>query len=265
MKDIADIKIGFIGFGNMAQAMAKGLVNFGGFDGKKIYACAGRYEKLLDNAKRIGVNGMKNAAEVAENSDFVVLAVKPRQMQAAISSALDLLNGKAVISVAAGFDFDECEKILKPNTRHISTIPNTPISVGEGIIVCEKRHSLTEEEYRAFAEIFGKTAMIETVETAQLSIAGTISGSAPAFTAMYLEALGDAGVKHGLPREAAYRMAAKMLRGTGGLFLRNGGHPGTLKDAVCSPGGTTIRGVGALEKCGFRGAVIGAVDATENG
>ena len=101
------------------------------------------------------------------------------------------------------------------------------------------------------------------MDSAHLSAAGTLGGCTPAFTAMYLEALSDAGVKYGLTRAASYRIAAKMLCGTGKLYLESGTHPGAMKDAVCSPGGTTIRGVSALEKAGFRGAVIGAIDAIE--
>ena len=106
-------------------------------------------------------------------------------------------------------------------------------------------------------------SLIERVDTAHMNIAMCIAGCAPAFTDMYIEALGDAGVKYGLQRAAAYRMAAKMVEGVGALYMATETHPGAMKDAVCSPGGTTIRGVAQLEKDGFRGAVINAVDAIE--
>ena len=111
--------------------------------------------------------------------------------------------------------------------------------------------------------LFQKISLIEFVDSVHLSSAGTLSGCTPALTAMYLEALGDAGVKYGISREAAYRMAAQMIVGTGKLYLETGTHPGAMKDMVCSPGGTTIRGVSALEKRGFRGTVIDAIDAIE--
>lgn len=256
-------KIGFIGLGNMAQAMAKGLLAAGVCQGSQIVACAGHFDKLQEKTRALGIQAAATAAEAAEKADCIILAVKPNMIESVTEPILDLLQKKVVISVAAGYDFDRYEEIFKAGTHHISTIPNTPISVGEGILVCENKHSLNQEELETFVEIFSRIALVEMVNPAQLSIAGTLSGCSPAFTAMYLEALADAGVKHGLSRDAAYRMAAKMICGTGKLYLQNEAHPGIMKDAVCSPGGTTIRGVAALEKDGFRGTVIGAIDAIE--
>lgn len=258
-----EVKIGFVGFGNMARAMAKGLLKMDVCQGNQIFACAGHYDRLQKNAELLGVQAVRTAAEVVEKSDYVILAVKPNMIESVVEPIVDLLQKKVVISVAAGFDFERYEKILKTGTHHISTVPNTPISVGEGIMVCEDRHSLSPMELEDFVRIFSNVALVEMVKPEQLSIAGTLSGCSPAFTAMYLEALADAGVKHGLTRDAAYRMAAKMICGTGKLYLENENHPGVMKDAVCSPGGTTIRGVASLEKDGFRGAVIGAIDAIE--
>ena len=226
-------KIGFIGFGNMAQAIAKGLLEARVCKAEQLYACAAHFEKLKDTADRLGVHPMQTAQEVVQNSDVVILAVKPYLIEQVVAPLKELLKGKMVVSVAAGFTFARYQQLLDESTHHISTIPNTPI------------------------------ALIELVDSAHLSAAGTLGGCTPAFTAMYLEALSDAGVKYGLTRAASYRIAAKMLCGTGKLYLESGTHPGAMKDAVCSPGGTTIRGVSALEKAGFRGAVIGAIDAIE--
>ena len=137
------------------------------------------------------------------------------------------------------------------------------IAVGAGVIACEQRHSLADEELEAFENLFGQIALIEWVDGKLLSTASSIAGCGPAFAAMFLESLGDAGVKHGLPRATAYRLAAQMMMGTAKLHLETGTHPGAMKDAVCSPGGTTIKGVAALEKDGFRGCVIDAIDAIE--
>lgn len=256
--------IGFIGFGNMAQAIAKGLVDSKKLKGEQIYACALNYEKLCTNTEKIDAHPMINATEVIENSDFVVLAVKPYMIAEVVEPVKELLKNKVVVSVAAGCKFDFYEEILEEGTHHISTIPNTPVAVAEGIWVCENKHSLSKEEFIHFKDIFGSIGLIEMVDSKQLSIAGTISGCAPAFTAMYMESLADAGVKHGLPRESAYRLAAKMIAGTGKLYLSNNDHPGMMKDAVCSPGGTTIKGVASLEKNAFRGIVIDAIDEIEN-
>lgn len=260
---MSKLKAGFIGYGNMAQAIATGLVVSGKMTGDQIYGCAADYEKLCTNAAKLGAHPMKSAEEVIGQSDIVVLSVKPNMIEEVVTPIKELLKDKVVVSVAAGCKFDFYENILAAGTHHISTIPNTPVAVAEGIWVCEKKHSLSEEELEAFKDIFGAIGLIEMVDTKNLSIAGTLSGCTPAFTAMYMEALADAGVKHGLTRPGAYRMAAKMLAGTGKLYLENNEHPGAMKDAVCSPGGTTIRGVASLEKCGFRGSVIEAIDEIE--
>ena len=164
---------------------------------------------------------------------------------------------------SGGFYLDDYERLLAPGTHHLSTIPNTPVSVGEGIIVCERRHSLSDAEWQAVRELFGRIGLVPTVDTAQLSAAGTICGCGPAFIALSIEALADAAVKHGIARDEAYRMVSQMVVGTGRLQLESGEHPGRLKDQVCSPGGTTIRGVAELERRGLRGALIDAVDAIE--
>lgn len=256
------MKIGFIGFGNMAQAMAKGFIEYGR-NNHEYYACAKNYEKLINNTKKYGIHACKDSLEVVRNSDIVILAVKPYLIEEVVKAVSEELKNKIVISVAAGYTFDMYEKILKPNTPHISTIPNTPISVGEGIIVCESKHNLTEEQFKQFYDLFEDIALIEMVETHLLSIGGTIGGCTPAYAAMFIEVLGDAGVKHGLPRKTAYRLASQMLVGTGKLYLKEQKHPAEMKDAVCSPKGTTIKGVAALEKNGFRNAIIEAIDAAE--
>ena len=257
------MNIGFIGFGNMAQAMVQGFLEYGKMDKNQFYACAKNYDKLLGNANKYGIHACKDSKEVVNHSDIIILAVKPYLIEEVVKVIAEELDHKMVISVAAGFTFDMYEKILKPTTAHISTIPNTPISVGEGIVVCENKHSLNEEQLNIFMNLFKNVALVEMVDTHLLSIGGTIGGCTPAYAAMFIEALGDAGVKHGLPRKTAYQLAAKMLVGTGKLYLKEQKHPGEMKDAVCSPKGTTIKGVAALERNGFRNAIIEAIDAAE--
>ncbi|MFQ7971304.1 MAG: pyrroline-5-carboxylate reductase family protein, partial [Eggerthella lenta] len=126
----SSIELGFIGFGNMAQAMAQGLVDSDALSGEHIHACAGHFDKLKATAGRLGVNAYREAAEVVRASDFVVLAVKPYLVEQVVEPVRDLLADKAVISVAAGRDFAFYEGVLAPNSRHLSTIPNTPIAVG---------------------------------------------------------------------------------------------------------------------------------------
>lgn len=260
--DAQTARIGFIGFGNMAQAMAKGLIEHAGVSGSRICACAAHFDKLEKTCAPLGVRPLHSPAEVARESDLVIVAVKPHLVADVLAGALDDMAGKAIVSVAAGLLFDYYENLLGAESHHLSTIPNTPIAVGKGVIACEQTHSLADDEWETFTTLFSPIALIEPVAGNLLSTASAVAGCGPAFAAMFIEALGDGAVKNGLPRQAAYRLAAQMLAGTAELHLATGAHPGAMKDAVCSPGGTTIKGVAALEENGFRHAVMQAVDAT---
>lgn len=258
-----DCAIGFIGFGNMAQAMAEGLMKSGAVKGERIYACAKDKEKLDRNAQKYGIHGCESAAETVRHSDVVIVAVKPYLVEEVLRPIRGELEGKILVSVAVNVPYKKFEEFLLPNTHHLSVLPNTPVAVGEGIILCEEEHSLTEEEFELVRGLFAQMALVEVVDERHMGIAGTLSGCGPAFTAMFIEALSDGAVLHGLSRELSYKLASQMVAGTGKLQLATGRHPGAMKDGVCSPGGTTIVGVAALERKGFRSAVIDAVDAVE--
>lgn len=259
-----NLKLGFIGFGNMGQAIATGLINQGAIQGNQIFACAKNWDKLCKNTKEKQINPCKSAKEVVDNVDMVIIAVKPYMIEEVITPIKKELQEKIVISIAANFPFAKYEQILLPNTHHLSTIPNTPVAIGEGIFICENTHSLSDEELDLFTKLFSTISIVQFVETKQLSIGGTVAGCGPAFTSMFIEALADAGVMHGLARPVAYKLASQMIVGTGKLQLATNNHPGAMKDAVCSPAGTTIVGVATLERKGFRSAVIDAIDAIEN-
>lgn len=265
---MANPTIGFIGYGNMAQAIAEGLVNAGTINGSDIVACAAHYDKLERNAAKLGAKAVHTAAQVAEAADMVVIAIKPYQIETVIAPIIDQLaqENTIVVSIAAGWDLNKFRDLFGTSFEqaHIQcTIPNTPMAVGKGVLVTEIDNTLTQEQTETFESLFSSISLIERVDTAHMGIGMCIAGCAPAFTDMYIEALGDAGVKYGLQRATAYRLAAKMVEGVGALYLANETHPGAMKDAVCSPGGTTIRGVASLEESAFRGAVIKAVDAIE--
>lgn len=255
------MKIGFIGFGNMGQAMAKGLALKEAVKPQEIYAYDTNIERLNDSTKTQGFNPCNSIQELVISVDMVIISVKPNIVEAVVKEAKDELVGKILVSVVVNFPFEEYEKILAANTHHISVLPNTPVSVGEGVIIYESKHSLDEDELRDFVNVFSKIALVQEVDPKNLGIAGTITGCGPAFASMFIEALSDAAVKHGLPRDLSYKLASQMLTGTGKLQLESGEHPGVMKDKVCSPGGTTIVGVTKLEQKGFRSAVIDAIDA----
>lgn len=254
------MKIGFLGFGNMAQAIAKGLLLKKSIKAEQIYACAKNWDKLCENTKACGFIPCKDSHELVKNVDLVVIAVKPDLVEEVIEPIKGDLVGKVVISVVVNYTFDKYEKILLASTHHISTLPNIPVSVGEGIILYEEKHTLTEEEFKCFNNLFSNIALVEKVDTKKIGIAGIISGCGPAFASMFIEALSDAAVLHGLPRNLSYKLASQMLIGTGTLQAKTQEHPGKMKDNVCSPGGTTIVGVTTLERKGFRAAVIDGIN-----
>lgn len=263
---VEPIIIGFIGYGNMAQGIARGLTAAGVVDGDHIVACAAHYDKLERTTAAIGAHALHDAREVADAADMVVVAIKPYQIERVLAPIADRLAapGTCVISIAGGWNLEKYRDLLGRQAHVQCAIPNTPIAIGKGILVTEQANTLDEGETRRFADIFGAIANIERVESDHMGIAVDLAGCAPAFTAMYIEVLADAGVQYGLQRDTAYRLASKMIEGVGALQLATGDHPGVMKDAVCSPGGTTIAGVASLERTGFRGSVIAAIEAIEN-
>ncbi|WP_102338037.1 pyrroline-5-carboxylate reductase [Collinsella provencensis] len=260
--ELKDVKIGFIGFGNMASAMADGWLASNEIAGEQMYACSGSYERLLERTEWRNMHACKDAAELVGKVDLVVVAIKPYMIEPVLTPIADALANVPFISVAAGWDCAEFDKVL-PGTRHVSTIPNTPVSIDEGVIACENISTLGEDERVLVHELLGLLGTVVEVETKLLSVAGTVGGCSPAFIAMVIEALGDAAVKYGIPRAQAYKMVSQMVAGTAKLQLASGVHPGVMKDAVCSPGGTTIKGVAELEAAGMRSAFIRAIDVIE--
>ena len=259
------VTVGFIGFGNMAQAIAAGLVDAGVVDGARIVACAAHYDKLERSTGKIGARPLHNVTEVVAVADIVVVAVKPnlvKQVLDPVRTELAAPN-RFVFSIASGWNLARYQQLLGTEAHIQCAIPNTPIAVGKGVLITEEANTLTPEQVESFERTFSPVALIERVDSDHVGVATAIAGCAPAFTAMYVEALSDAGVEYGLQRDAAYRLAAKMVEGVGALYSTTHAHPAAIKDAVCSPGGTTIKGVVSLEQHGFRGAVIGAIEAIE--
>jgi len=164
--------------------------------------------------------------------------------------------------MAAGLTMEKIRTMAGVDCPVIRILPNTPCAIGEGIILYTCDASVYEEQKEAFLAAMGAAGRLAPIEEHLINAGSTISGSAPAFTAMFMEALADGAVACGLPRAAAMEFAAQMLVGTAKLYLENGNHPGAMKDAVCSPAGSTIQGVRALEAGGFRTAVMEAIIAT---
>lgn len=259
---LQDVTVGFIGYGNMGQGVARGLVNGGVVGAGNIVAYDIDRDRLMRDTTQLGARAAASAEEIVAESDVVVIAVKPNLVGEVMAPLADALDGKIVLSIAWGMWNDQLEAII-PGTSHLSVVPNLPIGVGSGVLVVEQSHTLEYEQMALVRSLFEPIALLETVDTAHMSVAGIVSSCAPAFTAVYIEALADAGAKYGLRRDTAYRLAAKMVEGTGAQIIEQGMTPAALKDGVCSPGGATIKGVVALEHEGFRGAAISAIEAVQ--
>lgn len=262
---MADIQFayefGFIGMGNMGYAILKGLLNQ--YAPERLLFSARNREKMENVTARTNVWPAADNAACAGSAKYVVLAVKPQQFDQVIGEIRDVITEEQIIiSIAPGLTIANLKERFGKPCRIVRAMPNTPALVGEGMSgVCYQEDELSEEEkaaIRGFFESFGKMVL---VEEKLMDAVVCASGSSPAYVYMFIEALADSVVKYGIPRAAAYELVAQTVLGSAKMVLETGEHPGKLKDQVCSPGGTTIAGVAALEEFGMRNSVIKATDA----
>lgn len=257
-------KLGFIGMGNMAQALATGFINSKAISKEDVYAYAPHQDKLKQNAQSIGFTPVDSLHGLAQLADTLVMACKPYQIESIINDLGEALEGKALISIAAGWDIAKYRNFITTNTRLQFIMPNTPAMVGEGVLLFEEENTLLPDERQQIMDLFSSVGLVEELPSRLMGIGGTVTGCGPAFVDLMIEAYSDAAVKYGLQRKDAYRLISQMILGSAKLQLISGEHPGQLKDNVCSPAGTTIRGVTALEEHGFRNACIKSIDAIMN-
>lgn len=259
------MKFGILGFGNMGSAIVKGAVDKGVLDRKDVLVYDPK-EAATNAAKEYNLTTCDSVKSLVEASDVVLLAVKPQQYQETCAEGEGAFAGKAVFSIVAGTTIDRLQKAMPGSPRILRIMPNTPALVYEGAFALCQENDLKDKE-REFAEnLFKSIGIVEWVKEYDIDAVCGLSGGGPAYAAMFIEALADGGVKEGLTRDTAYRLAAQTVLGTAKLIMEKGIHPGELKDMVTSPAGTTIEGTEALEKGGFRYAVIDAiVKSTERG
>ncbi len=250
--------IGFIGAGNMASALMRGMIE-GGADPASLTACD-ISKARMGIAREMGVRTAESIAVLAEASDFVVLAIKPKDCAAALETLRALPFARALLSIAVGWPQEKLAAAL-PEWGVARAMPNTPALVREGVIAFNENHTVAPDAFERLRGLFSACGRTLVVPESLFDAVVAISGSGPAYAYLFIEALADAGVRQGLPRDMAYTLAAQTLLGAAKMVLETGTHPGALKDAVASPGGTTIEAVYALEKAGFRAAVMDAVDA----
>ncbi len=255
------MKIGFIGMGNMAQAIAAGFIYSDKIDGADVYAYAPHQDKLKSNAAKIGFVPAPTPKALVTSVDVVIMACKPYQIEEVLEEIGKDLKGKALVSIAASWVHETYRKHLGDDTRIQCVMPNTPAMVGEGVLLFERENSLKDEERNEIIDLFGSLGIVEEIPTELMSIGAAVAGCGPAFMDMMMEAYADAAVKYGIPRTLAYKLVSQTMLGSAKLQLQSGSHPGVLKDAVCSPKGSTIRGVEALERAGLRAACMDSIDA----
>ena len=255
-------KLGIIGCGNMGGAMLKQILKAGVFSAVEVLV-ADKNAKLRDEVRqKFGVQVTEDNKKAADSA-CLLLAVKPQFIADVGQDIADAISPECVIlSIVAGYEMRMLHSLLKNEKAHIIRImPNTPAMVGEGVMAACRGKFVTDEEWDFSLKLLSNMGIAESVTESQMDAVTGLSGSSPAFAFLFMEALADAGVRAGLPRAMAQKFAAQVLVGSGKLALETGMHPGQLKDMVTSPAGTTIEGVAALEECGFRAAVLSAMDA----
>jgi pyrroline-5-carboxylate reductase len=253
--------IGFLGAGNMAEAMIRGLVRGGHVPADRILASGPRAERRQELAGHYGIHVVSSNVDLARRVDVLVLSVKPQILPKVLREISgDIRHDTLVVSVAAGVATQSIEDLLPPGMRVVRSMPNTPALVGAGATAISAGRAATEADLALSRFVFDAVGMTVELDESQLDAVTGLSGSGPAYIFLILEALADAGVKVGLSRRNAQRLAAQTVMGSAKLLLETDEHPGRLKDMVTSPGGTAIAGLHTLEEGGLRTTLINAVE-----
>ena len=252
-------KIGFIGTGNMGSAIAAAVAG----QGRELLLANRTPAKAQALAEKLGARVVKNP-EAAGESDLLFLGVKPQMMADMLADIAPVLRSRetpfVLVTMAAGLTCESIREMVGGDYPVIRIMPNTPAAIGAGVVqYCGL--GVSEETLEEFAALLAPAGLIDRVDEKLIDAACALSGCGPAYAYLFIEALADGAVACGLPRDKAVAYAAQMVAGSARMVLESGKHPGALKDAVCSPGGTTIQGVRTLEERGFRAAAMDAVIA----
>ena len=253
-------KVGIIGCGNMGGAILYGALESGILSEDDVYV----YDinpAMMGKASGWGVLLSRNHEDVCQNADLILLAVKPQNTAEALAQCKKALEGKALMSIVAGVTVSRLQAMIDGTPRILRIMPNTPAMVFEGAFALCSDNDFTNEELEAAKSLYSSIGIVELVPEHLIDAVCGLSGGGPAYVSMFIEAMADGGVKQGLPRKTAYRLAAQTCLGTAKMILETNIHPGELKDMVTSPGGTTIEGCEALEKGGMRAAVMECINA----
>jgi len=260
------MKIGFIGGGKMAQALARGLISSGRYKAENIIASSPKVDnKLLEDIRKLGVATTHDNVEVANNSEVVFIAVKPLQVSKVVSEIAPIFRrDKLLVSIAMGITMRYMETLLPSKSRVVRVMPNTPAVVGAGASAYSLGAGCLDTDSGLVHDLLSTVGFSVEVPEVLIDPVTGLSGSGPSYMFSAIEGLADGGVKMGLSRELSIKLAAYTLYGAAKMILETGDHPAVLKEAVQSPGGTSAYGMHELEKGGFRGLLINAVEAASN-
>ena len=254
---------GFIGTGNMGSSCARAVAM--SCAGEKLFLSNKTRKKAQMLAEELGAKCGRNV-DVAKNANFIFLGVKPQVLPELFEEIKPSLQKRAdnfvLVSMAAGTEIERIQKLVGKNVPVIRIMPNTPVSVGKGVVLYTCSKEVSAASKAEFLKCMEDCGSLYELPEDKLDAASSLSGCGPAFVAIFLEALADGAVACGVSRELAYSLASQTLLGTAQLQIETGALPAALKDAVCSPAGTTIEGVRVLEKRGLRGGVIDALKAS---
>ena len=258
---IKGLTVGFIGGGNMGEALIKGLLGASLVPATAIHATDVRLERLKELDRQYGIQVSSDNADLVRHSDIIILAVKPQIMDSVLKEiAPAVTRRKLLISIAAGVSTAKIRAVLHKDARLIRVMPNTPALVLEGVTAIAKADNLEPDDLDTAGEIFSAVGRVVVLDESLMDAVTGLSGSGPAYVAVVIESLADGGVRMGLDRITAMTLATQTVLGAAKLLLETGLHPGALKDMVSSPGGTSIAGIAALEEGGIRTTFIKAVE-----
>ncbi len=252
------MKLGVIGVGNMGTAIVKGYIA-GGASPLNIYICEHNTEKCKVFAEETGVSVCQSPSQLAEICDAILIAVKPNHVRGVIADMKSQIADKVLMCIAAGMTVGQLEEA--GGVKVVRIMPNTPAQVEGGMSALCRNALVSDQEFAEVLKIFQSVGRAVEVEESLIDAVTGLSGSGPAYVYLFIEALADGAVLAGMTRNMAYEFAAQTVYGAAKMVLETGRHPGDLKDAVCSPAGTTIEGVRVLEAGGFRSTVMEAVMA----
>lgn len=257
------MKFGFIGAGNMAGAIVQGMAASGEYNGRDILLTSKTVVSARRLAERCGVQACETAVEVIAQSDVLVLAVKPHVLPTLLPALQKEIAQKAplVVSIAAGKTLPELAEMLPADTPIIRVMPNINAAIGASTSGLCANAFVTEEQKAVVCRMFETIGTVVEVAEEQFSIFTVLAGSAPAFAYLYMDALARAGVKAGMNKQQALQIVAETVLGSARMVLESEDVPWALVDRVCSPGGTTIEGIAALQANGFESTIMKAFDA----